>query len=84
MGHLSHQCQSTFSQAMLIFMGLETKSQYVSRKRMTRGNLIPASNYLSSQSPEECQETTKTEVYVSMVQYKEIFALVFKDMSFKK
>lgn len=51
---------------------------------MTRGNLIPASNYLSSQSPEECQETTKTEVYVSTVQYKEIFALVYKDMSFKK
>lgn len=51
---------------------------------MTRSNLIPASNYLSSQSPEECQETAKTEVYVSIVKYKEIFVLVYKGMSFKK
>lgn len=49
------------------------------QKRITRSNLIPASHYLGSQSPEECQEIAKLWVYVSIVKYKEIFALLYKD-----
>jgi len=51
---------------------------------MTKGNLIPASNYLGSQSPEECQETAKTDMIVSIVKHKEIIVLFYKEMTFEK
>lgn len=51
---------------------------------MARGNLIPASNYSSIQSHKECQENTETEAFVSIVQYKEIFVSVSKDVYFLK
>lgn len=84
-GSLSHQCllKHIFLRCIHISETIN-KIKIGKQKRMTRGNLIPASNYSSSQSSEECQETTKTKVYVSTVKYKEIFVSVCKDKTFKK
>lgn len=84
-GSLSHQClvKHIFLRCIHIYENIN-KITMGKQKRMTRGNLITASNYSSSQSSEECQETTKTEVYVSTVKYKEIFVSVCKDKSFQK
>lgn len=78
-GSLCHQClvEHIFPSCIHIHEAIN-KITTGKQKRMTRGSLLPASNYSSSQSPEECQETAKTKVYVIIVKYKEIFILVYK------
>lgn len=75
-GHISPSCVHIHQTGNKITLGKQ--------KRMARSNLIPASNYSSIQSHKKRQETTKTEAFLSIEQYKEIFVSVSKDVYFLK